>query len=117
MAAWFGDIFFSSFAGTRQSGVSRPNWEHFCTQVSRITCLTGGNQPPAMCYTDSVIGSECGKVWRFVSRRDHSVRNRSQAEIQTNFSNSLPLHSAVSLSFLLQGHVIRCGTSRHDNNV
>eukprot|EP00116_Pleurobrachia_bachei_P002845 sb/3463107/ len=51
----------SSFAGTRQSGVTRPNWAHFCPQVSRITCLTGGNQPPVMCYTDSVIGAKRGK--------------------------------------------------------
>eukprot|EP00116_Pleurobrachia_bachei_P013635 sb/3473897/ len=71
-----------------------------------------------MCYTDSVIGAEHAKAWRFVSRRetDHSFANWSQADIQTDISNYLPLYSAVSLSFLLQGHVIRCGTSRHENN-
>eukprot|EP00116_Pleurobrachia_bachei_P000284 sb/3460546/ len=37
----------SHFAGSRQSGVSWPNWEHFCPQVSRVTCLIRGNQLPS----------------------------------------------------------------------
>ena len=38
LAAGFGDSFFvpSQEPGTRQSGVSWPNWEHFCPPVSRI---------------------------------------------------------------------------------
>eukprot|EP00116_Pleurobrachia_bachei_P014453 sb/3474715/ len=64
-------IRFHGLERTRQSGVNRPNWEHFCPQVSRITCLTGGNLPPAMCYTDSVIGAEChGLVKRGASSAD-----------------------------------------------
>eukprot|EP00116_Pleurobrachia_bachei_P012510 sb/3472772/ len=94
LAAWlrFGDIFFSSFAGTRQSGVSRPNWEHFCPPVSRITCLIRGNQPPShvlqrFCNWNCVVkrGVSSANVI-IVSENGHELKSRQTFLIMLSLS-------------------------------